>query len=79
MVGVARRWSLVGVALLAAVLTACGAAPTAQPAPKLPALVLPAPLAGYHLFVSDLANGGVAELVISHRLRQSWTITAFRG
>jgi hypothetical protein len=69
----------VGVALLAALLTACGAAPTAQPAPKLPVLTLPAPLAGYRLFVSDLATGDVAELGISHRLRQSWTITGFRG
>jgi YVTN family beta-propeller protein len=62
MVGAARRWSLMGLALLASMLAACGAAPTAQPAPKLPVLTLPAPLAGYHLFVSDLATGDVAEL-----------------
>ncbi|HKV85141.1 MAG TPA: YncE family protein [Ktedonobacterales bacterium] len=46
------------VALL--VLAGCGGHATAGP--SLPILQLPAPLAGYHIFVSDLQTGDVAEL-----------------
>ncbi len=60
--------ALVGlVALLAALLAGCGAtgaqvrrAPKAAPPPLV--LKLPGMLAGYHIFVSDLATGDVAEL-----------------
>ena len=49
-----------------ALLAGCAAAasPTLAPTPSAtPALLrLPAPLAGYHIFVSDLATGDVAEL-----------------
>ncbi len=58
----ARRSILVGLALLASTLAACGAPAGAQPPPTPTALALPAPLAGYHLFVSDLITGDVAEL-----------------
>ena len=58
----ARRSILVGLALLASTLAACGAPVGAQPSPTPTALALPAPLAGYHLFVSDLITGDVAEL-----------------
>lgn len=52
--------------LLSALLAGCaaGASPTTKPSPTAtPALLmLPAPLARYHIFVSDLATGDVAEL-----------------
>lgn len=50
--------ALACVALL--VLAGCGG--NASAGPSLPVLQLPAPLAGYHIFVSDLETGDVAEL-----------------
>jgi YVTN family beta-propeller protein len=61
--GLAWRMLLAGLVLLASLLTACGAPAAAQATlTPPPTLALPAPLAGYHIFVSDLATGDVAEL-----------------
>jgi YVTN family beta-propeller protein len=58
----ARRAILAGLALLTPTLAACGAPAAAQPPTTPTPLALPAPLAGYHVFVSDLLTGDVAEL-----------------
>jgi YVTN family beta-propeller protein len=59
-----RSSSLAGLVLLVGLVAACGAPPTSSgttPTPA-PVLALPAALAPYHLFVTDLETGDVAEL-----------------
>lgn len=51
--------------LLAMLLAGCGAGPgasSATDATSLPVVPLPAPLAGHHVFVADLASGDLSEL-----------------
>ncbi|HLY31863.1 MAG TPA: YncE family protein, partial [Ktedonobacterales bacterium] len=63
----AHRFALAGLLTCVLALAACsGDSTTAHqtPAPNLPDIARPAQLAAYHIFVSDLADGDVAELGI---------------
>jgi YVTN family beta-propeller protein len=53
-------WSLA--ALVALLLAGCGGASTTTSAPALPVVAVPSQLAPYHIYVSDLETGDVAEL-----------------
>jgi YVTN family beta-propeller protein len=58
-----RRW-LLALACCLLCITACAppASDHAQPAPTLPVLAAPSQLAAYHVFVTDIGNGDLAEL-----------------
>jgi YVTN family beta-propeller protein len=68
-----RSFSYIGVALLCfllpLLLAGCllGSNPSPPALPQLPVLKLPAQLAGYHVYVSDLETGDVAELGVYTR------------
>jgi YVTN family beta-propeller protein len=64
------RWALTGLlTLVVALLAGCASAATAtQPTPApLPTVTLPAPLAAYHVYISDLSTGDVILLGASTR------------